>query len=134
MLVVWIPLTPVKADNGAVSVAVGSHRSPLGPIINLSTGVSDDTNSKKEDFVSRLSVFDIESCLELNAGDALIFHPKLYHMSHPNMTENNRVAWSSVWVNPDAQWDPSRVPAHPRSKKVMQGARVGQFDWEQTLK
>lgn len=118
-------MTPVKKENGAVSVAVGSHRSPVGPIVNLSTGIAENGAGHTFD----PNAFD-EVCLELNAGDALIFTPTLYHMSHPNLSESARSAWSSVWAHPDSQWDPSRVPRHPRSKEVSQGCNLGAFDWE----
>jgi len=132
VLVVWIPLVPVQTGNGALSVAIGSHNCPVGPMINLSTGIADRANTNRQpEFDS--NVQDV-LCLELNGGDAVIFHPNLYHMSHPNCTENLRIAWSSVWVHPDARWDPSRVPNHPRSKDVKQGCKVGHFEWGGSIK
>lgn len=122
-MVVWVPLVPVRKDNGAVSIAVGSHKLPVGPLINLSTGVAENHQ------VFDSSAFG-EACLELNAGDCILFSPNLYHMSHPNISDSKRVAWSSTWANPNTQWDPSRVSHRPRSKEVKQGAKLGAFDWE----
>lgn len=111
---------PVTKQCGAISVAVGSHALPVGPIVNLSTGVAEGKSS-----------FDpkafTNSCLEMNAGDCVIFTPTLYHMSHPNLSEKRRSAWSSVWCNGDTQWDVNRVPTHPRSKQVKHGDKLGQF-------
>lgn len=131
VLVVWIPLVPVRKENGTLSVAIGSHRCQVGPIVNLSTGIVDDCH--EEDSAFDISGLDIV-CLELGAGDGVVFHANMYHMSHPNLTDRARAAWSSVWVHPDAQWDPSRVPNHPRSKEVTQGAKIGQFEWERMRK
>ena len=69
--------------------------------MNLSTGIAENGAGHTFD----PNAFD-EVCLELNAGDALIFTPTLYHMSHPNLSESARSAWSSVWAHPDSQWDP----------------------------
>ena len=83
--------------------------------MNLSTGIAENGAGHTFD----PNAFD-EVCLELNAGDALIFTPTLYH--NPNLSESARSAWSSVWAHPDSQWDPSRVPRHPHQKKFRKDA------------
>ena len=54
--------------------------------MNLSTGIAENGAGHTFD----PNAFD-EVCLELNAGDALIFTPTLNHMSHPNLSESARV-------------------------------------------
>ena len=125
MDLLWVPLTPVHKAGGALSVAVGIHLSPIGPSINLRSGLTD---------TGGLSTFNPSTfctvCLELNAGDRVIFYPNLQHMSHPNITEDIRVAWSLVWAQPITQWDTTSVPTHPLSKEGVDRACLGHFDWK----
>eukprot|EP00586_Coscinodiscus_wailesii_P007477 CAMPEP_0172492434 /NCGR_PEP_ID=MMETSP1066-20121228/23588_1 /TAXON_ID=671091 /ORGANISM="Coscinodiscus wailesii, Strain CCMP2513" /LENGTH=440 /DNA_ID=CAMNT_0013262061 /DNA_START=270 /DNA_END=1592 /DNA_ORIENTATION=+ len=126
VIVLWIPLVPVNKESGAISVAIGSHCEQTGPIINLSNGTDAETGIPGQFDESRFRTV----CLELNAGDGIIFHPNLFHMSHPNVTEKSRPAWSSVWAHPtETKWDTSRVRTHPRSKEGINGNVLGKFDW-----
>ena len=86
---VWIPLQDVKSqDEGGLRIIPGSHKKGFLPhrIYNephAYHGVREDQFDAAD-----------ELRLEMNAGDALMFHPLLIHGSVPNQSSNIR--WTIV--------------------------------------
>ena len=79
----WIPLQDTTVQNGAITVLPGSHK--------LSTGLRspslEDSLADIKDIAAPLM-----QTLEMKAGQAFIFTHALLHASHPNLSENNRIA------------------------------------------
>lgn len=80
---IWIPLTDVNEQNGAVRVLEGSHNKMLtfrGP--NLKSVLSNAAIEAEKHMVS----------LNMKAGQALIYNHALWHSSPVNHSERNRLA------------------------------------------
>lgn len=119
-VIVWCALDPVSADNGGLELSSGSHRSGLGPAIDLHTGLP-----------QRLSAGVVPELPpatwrrpELRPGDAILFHPRTWHRSDVNRVGTPRRAWSSSWLPRAARWDPTRAPRHPLSTRLDPGAPI----------
>ena len=125
ILVLWTPLCPVDSKNGALWVAVGSHLEKTGPLIQFQTG-----KPESDDTTPAISIEKYRKvCLDMDPGDAVLFHPNLFHMSLGNETNTSRIAWTSTWAVPWTKMVISRVPTHPKSKKGIEGSVLGSFDW-----
>jgi ectoine hydroxylase-related dioxygenase (phytanoyl-CoA dioxygenase family) len=121
--VVWCALDNVGPSNGGLEVAVGSHTSGLGAPIDLHTG---EPQGCAREAVADLSEF-AHRCPELSPGDALIFHPRTWHRSGPNVTGASRRVWSSSWLPAGARWCVSKAPRHPLSRHLPDGEPVAQM-------
>jgi hypothetical protein len=78
---VWIPLQDTRPENGGMYVVPGSHRF----FFNARSG------SLGIPRVSRQDGFEeILQALDVKAGEALIYHPALFHGSYPNKSREDR--------------------------------------------
>lgn len=120
---VWIAMDPVNDFNGGIEIAVGSHHLEAEPVVDLHTGEPQLADEKPvfipEEF-ERIR-------LNLESGDALLFHALTYHFSKPNTTQDSRRAWASVWLGPEVRWQKSRAPRHFICKLVNDGELVHGF-------
>lgn len=122
-VVVWIPLDPVEASVGGLQLAVGSHRLPVGPSIDLHSGLpqlgSDGPlmSSESQTIVSP----------GLDPGDAILFHPLTWHQSPINQQGRLRRVWASTWLTPNVRWSHARAPRHPLCSRVQDGAPVSEL-------
>lgn len=88
---VWCPLINTNRRNGAFSVLKGSHK--------LNTGVR-TLNMPTKTFKIKSAVKPYATKLECKAGEALIYHPALFHATYPNRTFKHRViAYTAVIPN-----------------------------------
>ncbi len=80
----WIPLVDVNAANGGFALVAGSHK-----LTNKYRGFG-----AKEYYMEYTKDILAEclTSLELNAGDALFYHPGLLHYSPPNLSNTDRPA------------------------------------------
>lgn len=102
---VWIALDDTTVNNGCLKVIPGSH---------LSGEVKHDGDaSDKLGFVNRLSPAEIDESkavnVEIQAGDAIIFHDLLMHASNPNLSGKDRTALISTYKDgtisdPNYEW------------------------------
>lgn len=85
---IWIPLTDTGGNRGGLRVVPGSHRSGL----HVHHRVEEPQNY----WSLPLSLIDEERVvtLDLAAGDALVFHPFLFHGSVPN--SSSTIRWTLV--------------------------------------
>ncbi|WP_153799106.1 phytanoyl-CoA dioxygenase family protein [Foetidibacter luteolus] len=89
MTSVMIALTPANKANGCLQVIKGSHK--LG---RVNHGFAGEQVGADMIMVNNcLKTMDLVYC-ELNAGDALIFHPNLLHRSEANLSDHPR--WSII--------------------------------------
>lgn len=92
---IWIPLMDVNENNGAIFVLPGSHlwyknyRSSSLPTARISM--------KK--FLSHQIVK-----VNMKRGQALLFHPALFHGSFPNNTSENRVIVTATITHKEADF------------------------------
>lgn len=85
MLSVWIALDPSHANNGCLQVLEGSHR--LGRLDHLR--VNDQTVVDAEYLAAALDRFELRH-VEMEPGDALVFHCNLLHRSDANSSDRPR--------------------------------------------
>ena len=106
---VWIPLTPVNADNGLECIG-GSHlfperywpTTPNGDMLTPPPGLSrcPDFEARRDDPTLRFLNWTMAQ------GDVLITHPRTLHFSCGNRTTNHRrIALATWWHGDDVVWD-----------------------------
>ncbi|MEP7124433.1 MAG: phytanoyl-CoA dioxygenase family protein [Byssovorax sp.] len=118
-LVVWTPIDPATERSGGLLLAEGSHRAGVGPAINLHTGAPQGGAGEPLD----LTPYPVARPA-LDPGDAIVFHPLLWHASPPNHAGHPRRAWASTWLGASARWSHARAPRHPLCRIIEDGARV----------
>ncbi|MBK9258525.1 MAG: phytanoyl-CoA dioxygenase family protein [Polyangiaceae bacterium] len=123
-LVVWVPIDPVDEVAGSLVLAAGSHLSGIGPAIDLHSGNAQPGTTGK--------VADIDDyehvCRKLDPGDAIVFHPLVWHASAPNRSGKRRRAWASSWLSASTRICHARAPRHPLCKIIPDGTPVS--EWE----
>lgn len=122
-LIAWTPLDPCDEENGALQIALGSHRAGVGPAIDLHSG---EPQAGYERSTFRPADHALASP-SLAPGDVILFHPLTWHRSPPNVTGAARRVWASTWLQGDARWSRQRAPRHPLSSKITDGAALR--DW-----
>lgn len=90
LISVWLALGPETAKNGALSVIPGSHR------LSLDRGRLDGALFLRTDLPENASLIDSAMPVELEAGDVLFFHCRLFHAAGMNLLE--RVKYSLVFT------------------------------------
>lgn len=119
-VVVWAPIDPASERSGGLLLAEGSHRAGVGPSIDLHTGAPQlDSPGSMID----LTTYPIARPA-LAPGDAIVFHPLLWHASPPNHSGRPRRAWASTWLGASARWSHARAPRHPLCRLLEDGALV----------
>ena len=108
----WIALDDAEVANGCMHYLPGSHR--LGERRPATFAGGGDLDER----VAALPPLDLERArrdaraVPVRAGEAIVHHPLVWHMSPVNTSERHRRAWSTVWVSPASRWDPSHA-VHP---------------------
>lgn len=91
----WIALEDATVGNGCLRVIPGSHRRTRDH-----ASVRDARG-----FVNRVSDDDLKDDpimdVEMNCGDVLVFHDRLLHSSHPNMSGRDRWSFIPTYRNAD---------------------------------
>lgn len=123
-LVVWVPLDPVDEPSGGLSLAEGSHRAGVGPAIDLHSGAAQPGS---QGAVLDLSPYNVARP-RLAPGDAIVFHPLLWHASPPNRTGRRRRVWASTWLGASARFSRARAPRHPLCHVIEDGAPVSSLE------
>ncbi len=109
----WMPLFPVSAELSSLEYVVGSHKQDLGPEPWPETFNSEklarpenrpdhiDWEQRRGDPQARFAAYDMDP------GDVVIFHPRMYHGGGANMHPTlPRIAISMRWFGDDVVWDP----------------------------
>lgn len=123
--VLWSALDPIDPAAGGLCVARGSHVTGIGPAIDLHSGQAQP--GCPGDLIE-LSA-DATETPELDPGDAIWFHPLLWHRSGSNQSGRQRRVWSSTWLPAQAHWSIDNAPRHPLARRFKQGATVGERGW-----
>ncbi|MEX2205353.1 MAG: phytanoyl-CoA dioxygenase family protein [Myxococcota bacterium] len=84
----WVALDPVDEDNGTLCVVPGTHRLPITgheviPGVNAGAFGASGVEGSADMLAKAVT-------LELAPGDAVLFHPHLYHRTGGNRTDRHR--------------------------------------------
>lgn len=86
LISVWYALGDELADNGALSVIPGTHVQTLG------RGRLDRNLFLRPELEENRALIEQAKVVELNAGDALFFHCRLFHAAGRNLTEQVKIS------------------------------------------
>lgn len=104
---VWVALSPATVASGCMRMLPGSHLNP--PMPHVDTYAEDN-------MLTRGQVIDMEIDesqavnIELNTGDAALFAYEIAHASHPNNSDDRRIAIVLRYIPPSTRqmlvdWD-----------------------------
>lgn len=119
-LIAWTALDPCDAQSGALQIALGSHRTGIGPAIDLHSG---EAQAGYPPAVFQPADHE-RACPALAPGDVLLFHPLTWHCSPPNLSGASRRVWASTWLDGGVRWYPQRAPRHPLCGHITDGAEL----------
>ena len=83
---VWLALGPERAENGCLRVIPGTHRETFPP------ERFDEALFLRTDLPENRALLDRAVNVELDAGDALFFHARLFHAASRNRTDAVKVS------------------------------------------
>jgi ectoine hydroxylase-related dioxygenase (phytanoyl-CoA dioxygenase family) len=104
---VWIALSPATVESGCMRMLPGSHLS--APMPHIDTGA-------KHNMLTRGQTIDVDIDerkavnIEVNTGDAALFAYEIAHASHPNRSNDRRIAVVLRYIPPETRqtlsdWD-----------------------------
>jgi hypothetical protein len=107
LVTAWVALSPATVQSGCMRLLPGSHRGRALP--HVDTYHEDNMLTRGQE----ISVQVDESAahnLEVRPGEAALFHYRIAHASHPNRSDDRRIAYAIRYMPPDtrqvkAQWD-----------------------------
>ena len=122
MINAWAPLVPVRVHNGCMEFAPGTHRLGVVP-------------HEKREYYLEISETHLNRhigetvAVELDPGDAVLFHNLLFHRGLPNASDSIR--WSCDWRYQDATQPTMREQkGHlARSRKFFEDVVQDTEDW-----
>jgi ectoine hydroxylase-related dioxygenase (phytanoyl-CoA dioxygenase family) len=124
MVNVWSPLVPARVENGCMQFVPGTHRLGVVP------------HERKEHYLEIAPEFleprvDEAINVELDPGDAVLFHNLLFHRGLPNHSKTIR--WSLDWRYQDATQPTLRKESGhlARSQSTPQAVVQSAAQWEQ---
>lgn len=85
---VWVPLQDVRKENGALLYVPGSHKKGLVP--HCFYPKMGNAHGVHPDYLKEVRTAQVE----MKKGDALIFHPELFHGSAPN--SSTQIRWTFI--------------------------------------
>jgi phytanoyl-CoA hydroxylase len=83
---VWLPLGPERASNGGLMIIPGSHR------IELDRGRLDASLFLRRDLEDNVALIDSAVAVELDAGDVLFFHCRVFHAAGMNRADATKLS------------------------------------------
>jgi ectoine hydroxylase-related dioxygenase (phytanoyl-CoA dioxygenase family) len=122
MVNVWAPIVPVTVHNGCMEFAPGTHRLGVVP-------------HEKRDYYLEIASEQLARhvgetvAVELEPGDAVLFHNLLFHRGLPNLSDEIR--WSCDWRYQDANQPTMRKQSGhlARSRKHPERVVASAQDW-----
>ena len=113
---VWIALDPATRENGCMEVIPGSHLA--GPAIHRPETDVNECSIRPD----QMRVKD-RIAIELEPGDALVFHALLHHFTAPNCSDRRRRAVQFHYNQVGMEW--TSLEAHRRQFHDETGAYAG---------
>ena len=86
----WIALEPVDLSNGCLRLVPGSHKGAIVEHVRYDDSVHPEIPRELAAGAAAVAV-------PLDTGDAVFWHPKMWHMSPPNTSDRTR--WGGVIVS-----------------------------------
>ena len=117
----WVALDDVDFRNGGVELVPGSHKGPVGPAIDLHTGLAQAGTTAP---AARPTSGVLPT---LSPGDGVIFHARTLHRSGRSASALPRRAFAMSWVHSCARWCFHDVPRHPIRRLVREGEEVSRW-------
>ena len=107
LVTAWVALSPATIESGCMRLLAGSHRGP--GLEHRDTFHDDNMLTRGQEIVEQVD----ESAainLEVNTGEAALFTYRIAHASHPNRSDDRRIALAIRYIPPDArqvmsEWD-----------------------------
>ena len=84
LLSVWLALGDERKANGCLRVIPGSHR------LDIARGRFDAALFLRPDLAENKSLLSASVAVELQKGDALVFHSRLFHAAGRNLTDRTK--------------------------------------------
>ncbi|MBT7646835.1 MAG: phytanoyl-CoA dioxygenase family protein [Rhodospirillaceae bacterium] len=97
-LTVWVAVTDVTPENGAMRFVPGSHRSGL--VEHSDTFSADNQLSRGQEIAQTVDEADAVT-VALKAGDVSMHHGSLFHASGPNTTADRRIGLAVRYICPE---------------------------------
>jgi len=103
---VWVALSPATIKGGCMRMLPGSHLKP--PMPHVDTGAEHNMLTRGQ------TILDVDESkavnVELKTGDAALFAYEIAHASHPNRSDDRRIAVVLRYMPPStrqvlAEWD-----------------------------
>ncbi len=93
---IWVPLTDLTPENGALQILRGSHR--LFPTYRGSTipGIYEEVSEEIKTYLETLY---------LKAGEAVFFDQSIIHYSAANLSDKVRIVTNTFFTNKDANFN-----------------------------
>jgi ectoine hydroxylase-related dioxygenase (phytanoyl-CoA dioxygenase family) len=92
----WIALDPATRANGCLQFIPGSHRTEIIPHVLYPDSIHGELPRELvREMIARYGVHYIE----LDPGDAVVWHSSLWHYSPPNTSDQSRIAIAAVWTS-----------------------------------
>ena len=102
---VWVALSPATVESGCMRLLPGSHLEP--PMPHVDTYAEDNILTRGQ------TILDVDESravnVELETGDAALFDYKIAHASHPNRSDDRRIAVVLRYMPPSARQTQSRT-------------------------
>ena len=108
-LTVWVALTDVPVEMGALTFIPGSHKIIARPP-KYEGNVDKQNTDWSEEMLSPLKLWPALNWMPritvpLRAGDCTIHHAKTVHLAEANNADNNRISLTTVYTDIDAKYD-----------------------------
>ncbi len=103
---VWVALSPATIESGCMRMLPGSHLNPPLPHV--------DTRAEHNMLTRGQTILDVDESkavnVELKTGDAALFAYEIAHASHPNRSDDRRIAVVLRYMPPSTrqvlvEWD-----------------------------
>lgn len=92
---VWVALGDERIDNGCLLVLPGTHR------MDFAAERLDDAQFLRQDLEANRAVLQTQVSVELQPGDVLFFHCRLFHAAGSNQTDQTKLSVVYTYHAPD---------------------------------
>lgn len=112
----WLAIDETDAENGCLHYIPGTHRLGERQPADFIVGTGQPARSEllPLDWADR----DADAVgVSVRAGELLVHHPLVWHMSDTNASTRHRRALTFTWIGGDVRWDPGHAP-HPFNHRL----------------
>ncbi|MCP5155864.1 MAG: phytanoyl-CoA dioxygenase family protein [Ectothiorhodospiraceae bacterium] len=107
LVTVWVALSPATVESGCMRMIPGSHRGPDLP--HRDTFHEHNMLTRGQEIAVDVDE-DAAVDIEVGTGEAALFAFRIAHASHPNRSDDRRIALAIRYIPPDARqvaadWD-----------------------------